>query len=663
MRGRFRAVTAGFACISPQPVGDRPVAPVGGRGHLCGSTTARDTTRAAAPVYHNPRGRAMPRDTLIVFILLGATITLFVSDRIRLDLVALLSLLSLTLSGILTPAESLAGFSDPVVLMITGLFVVGGGLFHTGVAARIGHLLGRVAGREPVRVTAVVMLSSALLSAVLSSTGTVAVMIPITVALAWNAGLSASRLLMPMAFGSLLGGMLTLIGTAPNLVVANQLEAAGYAPFGFFTFTPVGAVMVGGGVLFMTLFGTRLLPARAPVGKPVGADEVSAIPPDEMLDDYRVGTLSRMRVLPGSPLVDVSPAAADLRRHYGVAVLRILPRLRVPVGPGRREAPDTLMPGDLVDVQGEPEAIERVEAELGLESIDGAPVEADLHLAEALLTPRSRLIGQTLAGTRFRDRYGVHALSIRRGGQPIEGDVAKAELRFGDTLLVTGPRRKIELLRGEGGDLVVVARAADTAAAERLSTRAMIALAIMLGMMAVLTLDLLPAVTAVLLAAVLMVLSRSLDIEAAYRSINWESVVLIAGILPMATALEKTGGMRLVVGELGRLGGMGPLAVLAVVFLFTSAFSQVISNTATTVLVAPIALQTSLDLGFSPYPLMMTVAIAASTAFATPIASPVNTLVLGPGAYRFGDFFRVGALLQLVVLLLTLVLVPLLFPF
>lgn len=604
----------------------------------------------------------MPHDMLIVFGLLAATVALFISDRLRLDLVALLSLLSLTLTGILTPAEALAGFSDPVVLMIAGLFVVGGGLFHTGVASRIGHLLGRVAGRSPARVTAVVMLSSAVLSAFLSSTGTVAVMIPITVALAWNAGISASRLLMPVAFGSLLGGLLTLIGTAPNLVVANQLRAAGLTPFGFFDFTPVGIVMVAGGVLFMAVFGGRLLPERTPAG---GAEEggVASLPPEEMLDGYRVGTLARMRVLPGSPLVDISPAEAELRRHYGIGVLRVLPRLRVPMGAGRREAAEPLMPGDLLDVQGDATAVRRAEAELLLENLDGAGVESSLRMAEALLTPRSRLIGQTLAGTRFRERYGVHVLSIRRGGTAIDGDVAHTALRFGDTLLVTGPRRRIELLRGEGNDFVVVARAADSSAAVRLSPRARVSLAIMLGMMMLLTFDVLPAVTAVLLAAVLMVLSGSLDVEAAYRSINWESVVLIAGILPMATALEKTGGMRLVVGELGRLGGAGPVVVLVVVFLITSAFSQVISNTATTVLVAPIALQTALDLGISPYPLMMTVAIAASTAFATPIASPVNTLVLGPGGYRFGDFFRVGALLQLVVLLLTLLVVPLLFPF
>jgi di/tricarboxylate transporter len=605
----------------------------------------------------------MSVDMLIVFILLAITIALFVSERIRLDLVALLSLLSLTISGILTPEEALAGFSDPVVLLIAGLFVVGGGLFHTGVATRIGHLLGRVAGTGRTRMTAVVMLSSAVLSAFLSSTGTVAVMIPITVALAWNAGISASRLLIPVAFGSLLGGLLTLIGTAPNLVVANQLSSAGLQPFGFFDFSPLGIVLLAGGMLVMTLVGSRLLPERAPVGKPVGSDEALALHPDELVDGYRLGTMARLRILPGSPLVGLSAAEANLRRDYGISVVGVTRQPRVPVGVGRWESTGGFLPGDLLEVQGDPEALRRAEVELILEVRQSALPEPAVRMAEALLTPRSRLIGQTLGSVRFRERYGVNVLSIRRGGAPVEGDITELALRFGDTLLVAGPRRRIELLRSEGNDFVVVARAADPAAERRLSPRAKVALGIMLGMMALMTFDVLPAVTAVLLAATLMVLSGALDVESAYRSINWESVVLIAGILPMATALEKTGGMQLAVSGLGMLERAGPLGLLAAVFLLTSAFSHLISNTATAVLVAPIALQAALNLEVSPYPFLMTVAIAASTAFMTPIASPVNMLVLGPGAYRFGDFFRVGLLMQAVVFVLTLLAVPLVFPF
>jgi di/tricarboxylate transporter len=313
-------------------------------------------------------------------------------------------------------------------------------------------------------------------------------------------------------------------------------------------------------------------------------------------------------------------------------------------------------------VHGTPDDVARLAASQGLVPEPGSAADA-LHLAEVLVGRRSRLIGQTVAGAHFRSRYGVHVVALLRGGQHSGSAFAEVPLRFGDTLLVTGPERSIELLRAEKHDFVVLARAAAATDPGPLPARGWLALGVMLAMMLLLTFELVPAVIAVLLAAVAMVLCRCLDMDAAYRAINWESVVLIAAILPMATALQKTGGMALIVTELGRFGAYGPVAMLAALFVLTSTFSLVISNTATTVLVAPIALGAATQMGVSPYPFLMTVAVAASCAFATPIASPVNTLVLGPGAYRFGDFFRAGALLQFVIFLLTLLVVPALFPF
>jgi di/tricarboxylate transporter len=605
----------------------------------------------------------MDFEMLLVFGILLATITLFVSDWFRLDVVAILALLALTLTGILTPAEAIAGFSDPIVLMIAGLFVVGGGLFRTGVAGRIGQVLGSVAGQSRLRLTAMLMLASGVLSGFMSSTGTVAVMLPVAVTLAWQAGISPSKLLIPLSFASLLGGMLTLIGTPPNIVVANQLEAEGLEPFRFFDFTPIGILMLLAGLGFMLAFGWRLLPERAPASGDPNGEGTPEISASELVAGYNVGDLSVLRVRSGSRLVGRTPAEADLRRRYGVAILRV--RARAPRGPLSREGaePGPLQAGDLLDVHGSREGVERLQREQGLAPLEDPQHRSPLRIAEVLLTPRSRLIGRSLADVRFRDRYGVHVMSIRRLGEVVERELATLPLRFGDTLLVTGPNRQIDLLRREPGDFVVVAHGREDSREERLSPRAYLALAVMLGMMALLTFGLVPAVTAVLLAAVAMVLVGALDVEAAYRSINWESVVLIAGILPMATALEKTGGMQLIVQQLGPLGGFGPLFMAGALFAITSVLSQVISNTATTVLVAPIAFQIALEMGVSPYPLLMTVAIAASTAFATPIASPVNTLVLGPGEYRFADFFRVGVALQLLILALALLVVPVLFPF
>jgi di/tricarboxylate transporter len=601
-------------------------------------------------------------DTVLVFLILLATIALFISDWLRLDLVALLSLLALTLTGILTPAEAIAGFSDPIVLMIAGLFVVGGGLFRTGVATRIGETLGRVAGTSRLRLTAVIMLAAGLLSGFMSSTGTVAVMLPVVVSLAWNAGISPSKLLIPLSFASLLGGMLTLIGTPPNIVVANHLEAEGLAPFTFFDFTPIGAVMLAAGVVFMLAVGTRLLPARAAADGRSGGDGAPEVSAAELAGGYGIGRLTSLRVRSSSPLVGRSLADSDLRRRFGVSILRVRPRPFA--APSiRRAAQGALRAGDILDVQGSPTAIERLMDAERLARLDDSDDASPLRMAEVLLTPRSRLIGQTLADVQFRERFGAHVIAVLRLGEIVEEDLATLRFRFGDTLLVTGPVRRIELLRKEVGDFVVVARGREEGGGGRLSRRAWVAITIMAGMMALLTLGTVPAVTAVLLAAVMMVVAGALDVESAYRSVNWESVVLVAGILPMATAMEKTGGMETIVAAIAPVGAFGPLAMAGVLFVTTSVLSQIISNTATTVLLAPIAFRSALEMDVSPYPLLMIVAIAASTAFATPIASPVNTLVIGPGEYRFGDFFRVGVALQVLILILALLLVPVVFPF
>jgi di/tricarboxylate transporter len=604
-------------------------------------------------------------DAALVFAILAATILAFASDRVRLDVVSLLALLALSLTGILTPAEALAGFSDPVVIMIAGLFVIGGALFRTGVAERIGRGLGSIAGTSRAGLTAAVMLGAGVLSAFMSSTGTVAVMLPVTATLAWNAGISPSLLLIPLSVGSLFGGLLTLIGTAPNIVVSNQLAAAGHAPLRFFDFTPVGAVLLGAGLATMAAFGGRLLPARASAQGPTAEDGVASVPGEELVRGWRVGTITRLRVAAGSPLVGQSPAAAALRQRYGVNVLAI--RRRHPATGRRHRLPATsdapLHAEDEIDVQAASDAVARLRRDADLHDV-GLPPEPEAMLAEVLLTPRSRLIGSTLGELRFRTRYGANVLSIRRHGELLEGRLAEVTLRFADMLLVAGAPHRIEMLRRDVSDFVVVAQADERANHRgRLNARQYAAIGIMLVMMTLLTLEAAPAVFIVLAAAVAMVLARCLDMEMAYRSINWESIVLIAAFLPMATALQKTGAMGLVVAQLSPVAESGPLAMMAAIFLLTGVLSQVISNTATAVLIAPVAIAAAAQMAISPYPLAMAVAVAASSAMATPVATPVNMLVLGPGAYRFGDFIRTGVLLQLLAFLLTLLLVPLLFPF
>ncbi len=620
----------------------------------------------------------MGTDTLLVFVILAATVALFVSDRLRLDLVALMSLLALLLTGILTPAQALAGFADPLVLMIAGLFVVSTGLFQTGIAARLGRWLGRAAGTSEVRLIALVMIVTALLSGFMSSTGTVAVMLPVVVSLAWRARISPSKLLIPLTMASLLGGMMTLIGTPPNLVASNQLVAQGMPGFGFFAFTPLGFAMLMIGLVFMVTIGRHWLPSRAPSSP--GGDTEGQLSLAELSEQYELPTRVFRSTLPdGSPLVGRTLQELGWPERHQVQVLAIDTepdavrshrRSRRHLERSKSIGPATVLePGDRLLLQGQRASVDEIADAyaLSVEPVDPnteGVVPRNLGFVEVLPTPRSRWLNQTLAELHFRDRFGVQVVAVRRDGATITEGLARLTIRFGDTLLVEGTRKAFELLRRERLDAVVLADPGALEAEAPRAERAPIALAIMIAMLVVMTFAWVPNVVAVGVAAVLMVLTGCLTMDDAYRGINWEAVVLIAAILPMATALEITGGLQLAVDALvAGLGPLGPLAMLAGLFVLTSVASQVISNTATAVLLAPIAFQAALLLDVSPYPLLMTVALAASTAFATPVASPVNTLVLGPGQYRFGDFLRVGVVLQLLVLAATVVLVPILLPF
>ena len=602
-------------------------------------------------------------ESLLVFLILATTIVLFASDRLRLDVIALMALLALMLTNILTTGEALAGFADSLVLMIAGLFIVGGGIFQTGVAEKVGTWLGRIAGGRPWLLLIVVMLVTAFLSAFISSTGTVAVMLPIVVSLARDANLRPSQLLIPLAFASLLGGMTTLIGTPPNLIVSNQLQEVGLEPFAFFAFTPIGVVMLLLGIVFMLLFGWRMLPKRT---TSAGLAVQSLPSVKELLEDYELSDDLHQLIVPeGSPLNDQSLHELAIRSRYRVNILAIATVSKR--GDQVRTAdPDTVVhAGDSLYVKADAEALQEFIKAMGLQW-DGKRLETlpvHMKVVETIVRTRSSFRGRNLKDIALHSRYGVTVLAIKRAGQIIRERTSEFILQTGDTLLIAGSRRRLSILRDEDRDLVIIVEPEELLAPKRNTRQAPLAILIMLAMLVLMTLGVVANVTAVLLAAVAMVLVGCLSMEQAYGSINWESVVLIAAILPMATALEKTGGMQLIVDWLlNSLGNFGPMAMMLGLFVLTSAFSQVISNTATTVLIAPIAYQTALNLEVAPQSFLIAVAIAASTAFCTPIASPVNTLVLNPGGYRFSDFFKVGIALQFIVMIATMLLVPWLFP-
>ena len=607
----------------------------------------------------------MTGEILFVFALLLVTIILFVSGLFRLDVVAIMVILALILSGQLSPTAALAGFGDPLVLLIAGLFVVGEALFRTGVAYAIGDWLMRVAGTSENRLMVLLMLVVAGLSAFMSSTGAVAIFIPVALNLAAKAGTSPSRLMMPLAFASLIGGMLTLIGTPPNLVVSTQLTKEGLESFGFFDFTPIGLLILLVGIAYIMLWGRRSLP-REEVVEGARKDRLSL---RDLAEIYNItNQLHRLRIWAGSPLEGKNVGQAMLRTRYNVTVLGVERQQRRTKTVKPALIGTEFRAGDVIYAVGTVEEIDRLLKAEELERLEigegqGKVAAQELGLVEVLLAPRSELIGKTLSESRFRERYGLSVLAVLRQGEPLQKELLETPLAFGDSLLMGGGWTQIDLLQGKQKDFLVLNLPKEMSEVAPNRSKAPWALAVTCGMMLLMTFKLVDAVTAVLLAALAMVLVGCVNMKEAYRSVNWESLVLIAGMLPMATVLEKTGGVELIVDGLTEsLGAVGPIALMGGLFIITSVFSQFISNTATTVLVAPIAVGAAMEAGVSIYPFLMTVALAASTAFSTPVASPVNTLVLGPGGYRFNDFVKLGVPLQVLAMVVTLLLVPLLFP-
>lgn len=599
-----------------------------------------------------------------VYALIATAIVLFLSGRVRLDLTAALVILALAVSGVIEPAEAVAGFGDPLVVMIAGLFVIGEGLRRTGVAARIGQRIAELGRGDEANLILLLMPAVAVLSAFMSSTGVVAIFIPVALSMAREAGVSARRLLLPLSFASLIGGMLTLIGTPPNIAVSRALVDAGLPAFGFFDFTPIGVTVLAAGVIYMLTLGRRLLPA---------ADATEAIGSERSLRDMAAAYglqegLHRLRVRPGSPLAGKTLSEVGMRRNFCITVIAaerhggLLSALKPVLIETRLRAGDVLIavaPAEAVAAHAEGLGL----ANLGFPEGLRRRLQGQFGLAEALVVPGSPLVGRTIRENELRRRQGLTVLSVRRGGTPLALDFDRTRLQDGDMLLLAGPWDALDKLASPRRDLVLLELPREVAERTWHPDQAPWAILVTLGMLLLITFQVTSNLVAVMLAAFAMIATRCVRMEEAYQAMSWQSLVLIAGMLPLARALEVTGGSRLIVDSLAEaFQDLGPRAVLAGLFVLTSAFSQFISNTATTVLIAPIALGLALDMGYAPAPFLMTVAIAASTAFATPVASPVNTLILGPGGYRFTDFVRIGVPLQALALVITVALVPVVFP-
>jgi len=632
---------------------------------------------------------------ILTFVILILTIIIFIWGRWPSDLVALMALLALFLSGILTAEQALSGFSNSTVIMIAALFVVGEGLSRTGVTAWVGQQILHLAGNNMVRLLAVLMVGTALLSAFISNTGTVATLLPAVVAASWRVGSVPSVFLIPLAFAANTGGLLTLTGTPPNIVVADTLSGAGYEPFSYFEYAYIGLPLLIAAVAYMVFYGRGVLPKNSPEDRP--SELVEAV--NELAETFSLAeNLYRLRVRFGSSLIGKTLKEAALGHDYGVTVLAIDSRQIEGTSSGapgenlvrpiqsflqephhhHQPGPETLIEAqDVLLVKGSGKAVYQlmVDFNLGVLPVDDgeegltgkglseALLSAETGVAEILLTPRSAYIGRKVVESDFGEKFRVQVISIRRGDKLVSRKETKLE--FGDALLVRGSWEAIETLRNERRNFVVVGSPeAISRQVIELTSQAVIAILAMLGMIVLMVSGLVPAVFASLIAAVIMVLGGCLTMRHAYRAISWPSVVLIAAMIPMSIALEVTGGAQFLAnGLVNTFGTLGPMALLVGVFLLTTSFSQVINNTATAVLVAPIVLKAAGDMNISPYPLLMAVAVSASTAFMTPIGTTTNLMVMSPGGYNFKDYFRVGLPLILIFLILTVLLAPLFWPF
>jgi di/tricarboxylate transporter len=632
----------------------------------------------------------MTPDMILTLAILLIAIVLFITEWVRLDIVALGVLITLMLTRLVTTQQGLAGFSNATVVAIGALFIVGGAVFQTGLAAMISNWILRAAGGSETRLLAVLMIAIAIMSGFISSTGVVALMLPAVVSLASSLKISTSKLMIPLAYSALLGGALTLIGTPPNLLASDTLRNAGYPPLDFFAFTPPGLVLLTAGVIFMLTIGRRLLPDRKP-------EQVvqKASTPGELFALYRLpDNLFRLRVQDGSPLIGVRLGESRLREDFGINVIslrhtangtgegrpnlaRIALSLPRPAAARHDEdahhpTPDSVFRADdLLLVQGSADAISQAAGRWKLAIMAAEPAVEDdvitneVGIAEVIIRPRSSLIDKTISEVCFGSKYHLTVLDIRRPGADSLPQIKDVRLKFGDMLLVQGEWKDIFALKRQRHDFIVMGeREAIEIGAFRRRDRAPIALLILIGMVALIALNVLELAPAALLAALAVVLTGCLTMDEAYDAIDWKSLFLIAGMLPMSTALVNVGLVDAAARALtDAFGAYGPLAVLASLFFFTVLLTQVISNTATTVLIAPIALSSAQNLGVNPTAMVLGVAIAASMAFATPIATPVNTLVMTAGHYRFADYARAGLPMIAITFVLALLLLPVLFPF
>ncbi|MEH2832042.1 SLC13 family permease [Segatella copri] len=617
--------------------------------------------------------------TLIILVI---TVALFIWGRVRADIVALTALAALLVLGILTPAEALAGFSSPIVIMMIGLFVVGGAIMQTGLAKLTGNKLMALSRGNETITFLLVMLVTSFIGAFVSNTGTVALMMPIIMSIAAGSGMQSSRFLMPLAFAGSLGGMLTLIGTPPNLVIDEVLTEGGYQPLAFFSFFPVGIIVIAIGIIVLMPLSKIFLSK-----KQNGKKKKQGKSLDDLVDEYQLLDNLHRYIVPsrrpsaaldenGEQMDIVGKTLKDLsiQKKYGVSIIEIRNEKKSRLGlvkdvsQNMAKSSSTIQVHDTLYIIGEEEKMKRFASDYGLRKMKDVKIDFyDLGLTEIVVMPTSNFAGLRIGDANLRKRFGINVLGVKRGDEYITDNLIAAKLHVGDMLLVQGEWTNLAHLATDTSNWVVIDQPEKTADKVLLDYKAPVAAAIMLLMIAMMVFDFIPVapVTAVIIAGLLTVFAGCFrNVEAAYKTINWESIVLIAAMMPMSTALEKTGASALVSqGLVESLGSMGPTALLAGIYFTTSLMTMFISNTATAVLMAPIALVAARQVGVSPYSFLFAVTLGASMCFASPFSTPPNALVMKAGGYTFMDYVKVGLPLQIIIGVVMTFVLPLLFPY
>lgn len=626
----------------------------------------------------------MSSPIVLTLAILFVTAVFFVWGKIRSDIVALCSLLSLVLLGILKPGEALAGFSNSVVIMMVGLFIVGGAIFQTGLAKSISLRLLKFAGKSEIKLFLLVVLVTVFFGSFVSNTGTVALLLPIVVSMATEAGTNSRRLLMPMAYASSMGGMMTLIGTPPNMIINDTLIKAGYGSLSFFSFLPVGLMITAIGIVYLFPV-SKILTRKKEKSSKTGSVKT----PDQLSKEYQLAdNLFRIEVSKNSDVINKKLSELNITENYHISILVVRRKdtqdgkFFKPVINQRNSrlvsADTTLLPDDLLYVFGNFEEVKKFVTDHKLSFLDKSVSETsrrpdfsrdikfdEIGIAEVVVMSNSKLVNKMVKESGFRTNYNVNILGIKRRQEYLIYNVKDEKIHSGDALLVQGTWQDIERLNNNEPDVVVVGQPSIEASKVPLTSKAPIAAIIMIAMVVAMVINIVPPVIAVMLAALAMILTGCFrNVEAAYKTINWESIVLFAAMIPMATAMEKTGASQMISGSIvGGLDSYGPYAVMAGIYLATSFLTMFISNTATAVLFAPIALQSALSMGVSPYPFLFAVTVAASMCFASPFSTPPNALVMSAGRYTFMDYVKMGLPLQIICMIVMVFFIPLIFPF